>query len=604
MTPTAETAEPTLTIGAANDVYEQQADAVANQIMRMPEQPFVQRKCAHCEEEESLQRKPLASFIQRKADAGGGMASQTVTNQIQATKGGGTPLPTTTRSFMETRFGTDFSQVNIHTGSDAVQLSRELNAQAFTVGNDIYFNSGKFSPDSTGGRQLLAHELTHTVQQSHGCTNNPILNDKLSGSTYPHIARFSDTGHHIIEEAGLAGGGFTESQMRQIELGNIKRDYSQTPSILNFALLCKPDTFGGYHAADHFDNYIWNNDKQVFEDRGKLEAKQFGAGDVYKGTDPIVQIEENLNVLMNLGPTRGGLEHLGNAFHAIEDFFAHSNFINLTMNDYRFGHDLITGSNDPGASQIATANSLNAVSVPGLPVTPPDHVDKIKQAAPALSHSKIAKDYPSDPLHYEARQLAALVVQDLSRDIVEILKTPESDKRKQLCKEIVFTKIRRYLHPPDAAKDPWWTKLIAADKGAIDILLKKAEQATPVTINQCILSPLVNLEATRTSPVRAFGMFNPVIGLGRVALGLTPLMGGLNWKDIALGSVPSVSVPFTVNGKRASITLGGMLLPPFGAVNSLIPNERMFWPDGVIDHGRDKYGKTQSMTGGSLTLEF
>ncbi|WP_052731170.1 eCIS core domain-containing protein [Spirosoma radiotolerans] len=166
MTHTTETAEPTLTVGAANDAYEQQANAVAGQIMRMPEQPFVQRKCAHCQEKEQFQRKPMASFIQRKTEAGGSQATQATTSQIQATQGGGNPLPATTRTFMETRFGTDFSGVNIHTGEYAVQLSRELNAQAFTVGSDIYFNSGKYAPDSMDGRHLLAHELTHTVQQS------------------------------------------------------------------------------------------------------------------------------------------------------------------------------------------------------------------------------------------------------------------------------------------------------------------------------------------------------------------------------------------------------------------------------------------------------
>jgi hypothetical protein len=66
---------------------------------------------------------------------------------------------------MESRFGTDFSDVKIHTGSEAVQMSKELNAQAFTVGNNIYFNEGKYSPNSHAGKHLLAHELTHTVQQ-------------------------------------------------------------------------------------------------------------------------------------------------------------------------------------------------------------------------------------------------------------------------------------------------------------------------------------------------------------------------------------------------------------------------------------------------------
>jgi hypothetical protein len=73
-----------------------------------------------------------------------------------------------TQSFMESRFGTDFSDVRIHTGSQAVQMSRGLNAQAFTVGNDVYFNEGKYSPNFDSGKHLLAHELTHTVQQGGG----------------------------------------------------------------------------------------------------------------------------------------------------------------------------------------------------------------------------------------------------------------------------------------------------------------------------------------------------------------------------------------------------------------------------------------------------
>ncbi|AUP79057.1 eCIS core domain-containing protein [Flavivirga eckloniae] len=73
-----------------------------------------------------------------------------------------------TKGFMESRFGSDFSDVKIHTGSEAVQMSRELNAQAFTVGNDIYFNQGKYSPNSDTGKHLLAHELTHTIQQRGG----------------------------------------------------------------------------------------------------------------------------------------------------------------------------------------------------------------------------------------------------------------------------------------------------------------------------------------------------------------------------------------------------------------------------------------------------
>lgn len=81
------------------------------------------------------------------------------------TKGGGSTLPNDTRSAMESGIGANFSQVKIHTDSNAAQLSDSIGAQAFTHGNDIYFNEGKYDPKSTEGKHLLAHELTHTVQQ-------------------------------------------------------------------------------------------------------------------------------------------------------------------------------------------------------------------------------------------------------------------------------------------------------------------------------------------------------------------------------------------------------------------------------------------------------
>jgi hypothetical protein len=156
-----------LSIGAVNDPAEHEADAVADTVMRMPESNLIQRKCSHCEEEEKAQRKPLVSFIQKK-EAGTHIASNSVSNQIQSTKGSGKALPSATKSFMESRLGADFSNVNIHTDNKAANLSQELHAHAFTVGNDIYFNEGKFSPQSSDGKRLLAHELTHVLQQNAG----------------------------------------------------------------------------------------------------------------------------------------------------------------------------------------------------------------------------------------------------------------------------------------------------------------------------------------------------------------------------------------------------------------------------------------------------
>ena len=155
-----------LSIGAVNDPLEHEANAMADKVMRMPEQSFIQRKCAQCEEEEKAQRKPLTSFLQKKQANNNSIASNTISNQIETTKGSGNTMAASTKSFMESRFGADFSNVHIHTDNDAAQVSKQVNAQAFTVGSDIYFNEGKYRPESNEGKHLLAHELTHTIQQN------------------------------------------------------------------------------------------------------------------------------------------------------------------------------------------------------------------------------------------------------------------------------------------------------------------------------------------------------------------------------------------------------------------------------------------------------
>ena len=93
-------------------------------------------------------------------------AGSNVESQLNSSKGGGSPLPDEVRSFMEARFGADLSQVRVHTGSEAVEMNKELNAQAFTHGKDIYFGSGRYNPGSSEGKHLLAHELTHVLQQT------------------------------------------------------------------------------------------------------------------------------------------------------------------------------------------------------------------------------------------------------------------------------------------------------------------------------------------------------------------------------------------------------------------------------------------------------
>lgn len=118
------------------------------------------------EEEEPVQMMHEEEEVQAKSESSTtSTASQQLSTKVQQRKGRGKPLPENTRSEMENAFGADFSTVNIHTDTDAVQLNKELGAQAFTNGKDVYFNTGKYRPETNAGKHLLAHELTHVVQQ-------------------------------------------------------------------------------------------------------------------------------------------------------------------------------------------------------------------------------------------------------------------------------------------------------------------------------------------------------------------------------------------------------------------------------------------------------
>lgn len=154
------TLQAKLTVGAANDQYEQEADRVAAQVMN-----------PHTSTTPNTQGAVPGTDTQRSStpsSTGGGsfQASSGVESSVMNEKGSGSPLPADTLSFMETRFGADFGKVRVHTGGEAPQLNRALQAEAFTHGNDIYFGHGKYDPQSSSGKQLLAHELTHVVQQT------------------------------------------------------------------------------------------------------------------------------------------------------------------------------------------------------------------------------------------------------------------------------------------------------------------------------------------------------------------------------------------------------------------------------------------------------
>jgi hypothetical protein len=111
-----------LTVGAVDDPLEAEADAIADKVVSIPQNNFIQRKCSHGDEEEKAQLKPLAAFIQKKeASAGSTVVSESVSDQIASSRGHGSMLDSSTKSFMESRFGSDFSNVRIHTGIHSLQ---------------------------------------------------------------------------------------------------------------------------------------------------------------------------------------------------------------------------------------------------------------------------------------------------------------------------------------------------------------------------------------------------------------------------------------------------------------------------------------------------
>jgi len=193
------TLQPKLKIGQPNDKYEQEADHVADLVMRMPEPgmqrqaeeeliqtkplaeqitPLVRRQVEEEEEEEPVQAKLLQrqeeseeqeeeELIQTKLNAEKTPhISRCLEAQIHSMKGGGQPLPRTVRNFFEPRFNNDFSQVQIHTDDKAAKSAQLINASSYTVGRNIFFGEGQYSPQTMPGRRLIAHELVHVLQQS------------------------------------------------------------------------------------------------------------------------------------------------------------------------------------------------------------------------------------------------------------------------------------------------------------------------------------------------------------------------------------------------------------------------------------------------------
>ena len=201
-----------LNIGEANSAHEKEADSVADQVVNrkglLGGKPFIspthvfqpkqsrdvdqaKKGSESNQENHKVQTKAFESAIDsepiQKNGENNTSASSNLEQNLKSSKGGGSPMEPETKDRMESGFGADFSNVRIHNDSNAVQMSKDLGAQAFANGNDLYFNEGKYNPSSKEGQHLLAHELTHTIQQGGKIQKKEIENSAASTSNDPEF---------------------------------------------------------------------------------------------------------------------------------------------------------------------------------------------------------------------------------------------------------------------------------------------------------------------------------------------------------------------------------------------------------------------------------
>ncbi len=251
-------------VSSPHDAAEREAVSVARQVVQMPapaavvatgapRSPWVQRFAPH---------------IQRRGD-GAPPLGAAAASEIAAARGGGAPLPPAVRTFMEPRLRADFSSVRVHTDARAAGLATQVQAQAFTVGGDIFFGRGRFQPESADGRELIAHELTHTLQQGaavHRREDGGVVVNEAAPRSQVQRLGISDALDYFAERAYNVPG----FRMLTIVLGvnpiNMSRTDRSAANMLRAVVEFLP---GGHLVTQALDNH------GIFERIANWVARQF-----------------------------------------------------------------------------------------------------------------------------------------------------------------------------------------------------------------------------------------------------------------------------------------------------------------------------------------
>lgn len=284
-----------LSISQPDDVYEREADAVADHVVQrlaLPAPsastggpPELQRECDGCKsappapeeleaDKEEEEVDTSATTVSPKAEDGAADTASPpeLESSLALSRGEGRPLPGPVRQQMEQGFGQDFSHVRIHTGERSSSMNRSIHARAFTHGRDVFFNRGQFSPTTIAGQTLLAHELTHVVQQTGGRPG-------AAGVQRAAEAKFGNWAHwkiqdrlrrrdkSLVTEAPIPGGTRDDMQINSVGFADF---YKAEPKVISGISGWEPAASKDFQESERFFKYV--NMRSDWRDRADSEG--------------------------------------------------------------------------------------------------------------------------------------------------------------------------------------------------------------------------------------------------------------------------------------------------------------------------------------------
>ena len=234
-----------LTVGAAGDKYEQEADIVAEKVVKKintsaTEKATSSKGVQRQEEEEEIQAKPDNSAIQREGEEeeiqaksqnktlGGGAVSTDIETTIQSAKSVGSPLDAGLQRKMGKAMGADFSGVKVHTDSQSDKLNRSLSSRAFATGPNLFFKRGEYNPGSRSGQELIAHELTHVVQQGASpiqSKRESVTHSTGSNSVMLQMKKYTVKDNAQARDESLKNKGAKYKSGQEIEISDDPKDH-------------------------------------------------------------------------------------------------------------------------------------------------------------------------------------------------------------------------------------------------------------------------------------------------------------------------------------------------------------------------------------------